>query len=252
MKRVHLPELEDYDWYPANIRNKLTQILRIAHQTIDTPSHFGPYVQKLLDHSTSKQIVDLCSGGGGPIVDIFAKLPTAKKLYLTDLYPNESAKQELDSENIVYYPDPVNAADVPKELQGVRTMFSSFHHMRPEIAKSILKNAWENKTPIGIFELTSRDFLSFLSATILFPPAGVIRLLFEKPELENFLFTTLLPVVPATLAWDGFASCWRTYSVEELNEMTSDLQSADYTWEIFETSLSPLPYDVPVLLGYPS
>jgi hypothetical protein len=46
------------------------------------------------------------------------------------------------------------------------------------------------------------------------------------------IFTYLIPVAPLIFAWDGFVSCLRTYSPEELQELISDLGDDCYSWEI--------------------
>ena len=42
--------------------------------------------------------------------------------------------------------------NVPESLNGFRTLFSSFHHFRPEQARAILANAMEKKQAIAVFE----------------------------------------------------------------------------------------------------
>jgi hypothetical protein len=59
---------------------------------------------------------------------------------LADYSPNLPAfkrLQYLQPQQIHRISTPVSALDVPKELQGFRTVFSAFHHFRPELpAKS--------------------------------------------------------------------------------------------------------------------
>lgn len=46
-------------------------------------------------------------------------------------------------------------------------------------------------------------------------------------------------------------SVLRTYTPEELAQMTSGLQAPDYRWEIGELSLKGVPAQVPYLTGAP-
>lgn len=50
---------------------------------------------------------------------------------LTDLYPNPSSGLHP---RIRWQLDPLDATRVPPRLTGVRTMFSAFHHFRPNAA----------------------------------------------------------------------------------------------------------------------
>jgi len=45
--------------------------------------------------------------------------------------------------------------NVPAELKGLRTMFTSFHHFLPEEARAVLQNAVDAGEGIGIFEITA-------------------------------------------------------------------------------------------------
>ena len=59
----------------------------------------------------------------------------------------------------------MSATAVPARLSGFRTMFTSFHHFKPEQAQAILADAVRNRCGIGIFEFTYRMnwFLLLLS-----------------------------------------------------------------------------------------
>ena len=77
-------------------------------------------------------------------------------LILTDLYPNSQVAESIESsrnEWLRYETTPINAANVPSELAGLRTMICSLHHMRPEVAKGILQDASAKKQPFLAFEI---------------------------------------------------------------------------------------------------
>ena len=59
---------------------------------------------------------------------------------LTDKFPNSDAvaqSRRLRDQTVRYHPEPVDATRVPEELTGFRTMFSAFHHFRPELNKGV-------------------------------------------------------------------------------------------------------------------
>ena len=98
------------------------------------------------------EILDLCSGAGGPIASLVDELEMhgyQVRVRLTDLYPNPKTTSHP---RVVWLAQSVDATRVPPELAGVRTMFSAFHHFRPAAARAILKDAFDRRRAICIFE----------------------------------------------------------------------------------------------------
>ncbi len=102
-------------------------------------------------------------------------------------------------------------------------MFSSFHHFRATDARRVLANAVERSKGIAIFEIARREPKLILA--ICFIP---FLILFLTPRIGPFrwsrlLRTYVLPVVPFVLWFDGWMSCLRCYSHEELSELVRSL-----------------------------
>ena len=95
MGRLHLLELEDQPWYPAAVRDAATDFLRFALESGDIYAPAAPLLQDLLARTGTRQIVDLCSGGGGPWTRLLPALDSDVRVCLTDLYPNRSGMQRL-------------------------------------------------------------------------------------------------------------------------------------------------------------
>jgi hypothetical protein len=106
-----------------------------------------PVLRTMLENSKTSCIVDLCSGGGGPILSLYEiLLPDHDQVQftLTDKYPNINAFQRISSKypsGIRYVADPVDATNVPNDLHGMRIMFNAFHHFPPESARRVLESA---------------------------------------------------------------------------------------------------------------
>jgi hypothetical protein len=58
--------------------------------------------------------------------------------------------------------DSVDATQIPGHLKGLRTLFSSFHHLNPEEARLLLQDSAKKRQVIGIFEASARHSLSCL------------------------------------------------------------------------------------------
>jgi hypothetical protein len=66
MKRLHLFEIHDQEWCPRAIRNAETDYLQFV---IAKMKGYAPMVSILaaaLQRSGTRQVLDLCSGAGGP------------------------------------------------------------------------------------------------------------------------------------------------------------------------------------------
>ena len=257
MRRLHLFELEDQAWFPRVIRDAGTAYLRKAIEISGQAERLAPLLAGALARNDSKHLVDLCSGGAGPvpaIVEILAREGIEVTAELTDLYPNVGGldhASEGGNGRICWRAEAVDATALPKDARGTRTLFSALHHFRPKVARAILVDAMRSQQPIAAFEVVSRHPLSLLS--IVLSPIAVFLLvpLIRPFQTSWLLFTYLIPIIPIFVVWDGLVSCVRSYSEAELRELTAGLDEAGYTWEIGRVSLSPAPIDGTYLLGHP-
>jgi hypothetical protein len=257
MKRFHLVEIEDQPWCPASIRDGATDYLQYIQSKMQPYRAIAPRLAKAIQITGADQIIDLCSGAGGPWVDLLpyvsANLDRPVPILLTDRYPNLSAWQRLNdqSEGIFQFVNnPVDAVQVPQNLTGFRTLFSGFHHFTPEEAARILQDTTSKGQGIGIFEATERKAPAMVG--MLFVPLIVALV---TPAIHPFrwsrlFWTYLVPAIPLIGLFDGFVSCLRTYTLEELREMVKPL--ASYTWEIGQERVVGMPVKVTYLIGYPN
>lgn len=94
MSRIHLFEFEDQKWFPTFLRNYLTDFLQFGSNKFNMYSGIVPILKKGLEKSTSNQIIDLASGGGGGLISLSKELLQQNpnlKILLTDFYPNKTA-----------------------------------------------------------------------------------------------------------------------------------------------------------------
>ena len=260
MRRVQLVELEDQPWFPRLWRDAGTAYLELAARIAGHSARLAPELARVLRASGAKRIVDLCSGGGGPVVAITEELAKAGQpveVLLTDFYPNLPAfarARELSGGRIDFSTAPVDATKVPAELGGLRTIFNAFHHFPPAAAARILGDAADARQPIAVFEIAGREpatLLGILFAPILF----ALTLPLLRPFRWAWLpFTYLLPVLPLFVLWDGLVSCLRVYMPADLRELLARLERRHrdaYTWEIARVRLGAAPAHATVLVGLP-
>lgn len=234
MRRRHLLELEDQSWFPAVIRNLSTDYLQFIQERFRIDRAMTPLVRRALDHGRTSQIVDLCSGGSGPLLGLVTDLAAEGRpihATLTDLFPNVPAfaKMAGASDGLIdYEPGPIDARNVPARLTGLRTIFNGFHHLKPADARAVLHAAAAARQPIAIFEVSER---SLRTLPVLLTPIFVwLATPFMRPfTWQRLVWTYIVPLVPLTCLWDGVVSQLRAYTVAELEGLCEG--SAPMQWE---------------------
>lgn len=257
MRRIHLFEWEDQPWCPRALRDAGTAYLRVAARVSGQTAKLSPKLVETLDRTGETRIVDLCSGGGGPLPELVATLVSQGRdvrATLTDLYPNRAAFASVASDpRVTVWDAPVDATAVPDALPGLRTLFNSFHHLRPAAAKAVLADAARSNRPIAVFELVGRTPPMLLG--MVFSPIGVLLLMPLTRPLRPaaLIFTYLIPLLILLVLWDGIVSCLRVYSPRELAEMTASIDAPPgYTWDIGTIPMGPPGMRATYLIGRPN
>lgn len=247
MPRLHLLELEDQPWFPKPVRDGATDFLSFVGSVIEAPYRaFVPRLAAAMKKTGDTRLLDLCSGGSGPLrvlVRMLKREGIDARALMTDLYPNVPRLQAIaeDSAGLIDFSrEPVDATNVPTELRGFRTLCNAFHHFRPELARKILEDAVRKRQGIAILEFVERTPAAMASI-----PFAMLQSLVVTPFLKPFrpsklFFSWAVPLIPFTVLWDGTVSCLRVYSVEELKELVAGIPAADYEWDIRRDAYGPL------------
>lgn len=261
MKRIHLFEIEDQSWFPDWIRDYLTKNLNVFHKILNTKEDLANLLNKVIEKTGKSEIVDLCSGAGGPIIETATLLKekhgrTNLKLTLSDLYPNKKVAKMLNSDedkSVSYYENSLNAEHVEGKLTGIRSMVCSLHHMKPEVATNILADAQNSEEGFCAIEISDNSYpkwIWWLTIPFSFIICLFITPMAKKLTLGQIIFTYLIPIVPLFFAWDGAVSNARTYTMDDIEIILSKIRKPQYTWEpgVLTEGKSKKMY----LIGYPT
>ncbi|MBK6967226.1 MAG: class I SAM-dependent methyltransferase [Bacteroidales bacterium] len=256
--RDYIFEFEDLSWFPAGIRESMTDYLRYLITALDFYKPVTPLIIEGLDRTNAHNIIDLCSGGGGAIEQIHENLARQMgkhvKITLTDKYPNSSAYEFISAKtngNISFSETSVDAANVPEALIGFRTIFSGFHHFDKNYAKTVLRDAVNAKAGIGIFDGGDKHIFAVFAIIIMHPIIFFLFTPFFKPfRLSRLIFTYLIPVIPFCTVWDGIVSIIRLYRPKELLKMALEVDDETYVWKAGRMK-SRFGLNVTYLTGYP-
>ncbi len=255
MPRLHLIEIAEQPWCPSPIREGLTDYLQFV---IDRGRPYAPAVPLLaglLTKTAATRVIDLGAGAGGPWRSLAADLTAVGApvtVRLTDRFPNPAAFAQLarDTGGVVTGDGrSISAEAVPRDLAGVRTIFSAFHHFAPDHARRVLADAVAARAPIAVFEATRRDVPAIL-VMLLTPLLVLLGTPLIRPfRWSRLLFTYLIPLIPLVVLFDGIVSCLRTYTPDELRALAGSIDAPDYEWTAGTAGPGPIP--VTWLIGHP-
>ncbi len=231
MQRLQLFEFCDQKWLPDFVREAFHDCLAFCHHI-----SYRPYTKlpKLLaDISVrlkAKEIFDIASGGGEQIRDICdmhkkGMIGTDKmpRFILSDIYPNiESWKclqKDFGSQAVSFYNMPVDFNHIPESAPRHWSIFTAFHHLSPPVAQNLINEAVARADSLLIAEVAKRTWLHIF-IMILAMPSHILAPLFSRhTSFKKILVTTIIPIVPLMITFDGVVSVLRAYSREEIIAM---------------------------------
>jgi len=257
VRRFHLFEIEDQSWCPATVRDLATDYLHFIQTALPLHRAITPFIRQALSAAGTTRIVDLCSGGSGPVPAVLADLGQSgvpATAILTDLFPNTAAFEAVARAShgaIDYVRTPVDARAVPRELIGLRTLFNGFHHFKPEDARAILLDAANARQPIAIFEASRRTFKTILPVLLMPLFVWVFTPMMRPFSWKRLLFTYPLPCVPLICLWDGLVSQLRAYTADELLALGRPAGDT-MNWQAGYTPLIAGPGLLTYLIGWPA
>jgi hypothetical protein len=238
LTRFQLFELHEQPWYPQVLRSALTEWLRALWEYSEAARVIAPLLERIIRETGSKQIIDLCSGGTGPMIPVGQRLEARGiqiPILATDKFPDRAVMADLSAKTfgrIRGVVESLDATQLPETLTGLRTLFNSFHHFSPKLAQKILQDAYRSRQPIAIFEITERApgkvALSFPATFV----AVFLLLARMRPwRLSWWLLTWVVPIIPLSIGWDGLVSHLRSYTGVELGALVEAMDQG-YSWEM--------------------
>lgn len=254
MERIHLFELEDFDWVPSAIRDGGTDLLDLAFDRLGFYPRLrslgvAPRLAQVLEDTGQTEVLDLCSGGGGGTLSAWRLLsPSAREhasLTLTDRNPNAAGIARvaaLADPRVRYAPERVDAMSGGGDAPGVRTMSGALHHFTPEAVKELLSGVVARRAPLVFFDVAASPALR-KTPVVLAPLAMIVNMamlflaslalvpLARPFRLSRVLLTYLVPAIPTLVAWDGTVSALRAYTPDEVLSIARSVPGADaYAW----------------------
>ena len=239
------------------IREGMMDYLRHMIGWTDFYQPCAPIIKEVLLSSRSNRLVELCAGGGGGITKMLQYLATMEchpSVMLTDLYPNKNRWTELENQSsqISFYPEPINALNVPEDCNGVRTMFSALHHFKPPQVRALLADAMSKNESVAFFDAGTTSVLNIFGVVLLEPITFLLLTPFFKPfRWSRLFYTYMIPLIILCTIWDGSISVLRFYTKRELEDVVTGLPGNNYIWKVGSVK-NKLGIPVHYIIGHPS
>lgn len=224
---MFLKELEDYNWFPSCLRKlQLEYVGWISVQL----KLYRP-ILKLLNKFPSNQWVDLASGSGWPAFYIQKNASLQIHYILTDLYP-ESVSNKVKAHLEIKH-ESVNLLKFEPQVGKQYSLFNAFHHFTSEQQKEIIKKMKEARASCIIAEVLEPSWLCFIQVTLASLIIQPLTAWAIQPfSIVRMITTYLVPIQLITVAWDGWISVMKSKTIQQYNELVTDLADHQYSIEV--------------------
>jgi len=211
-RKSFLIELEDQSWFPGWMRQYQVDFLGGVSKITGL---YRP-CSELLQSFNAEKIVDLASGNGQSTQTVLSELDNVVVDY-TDKFPPQS---RLKINRLDLLNDPLPDADL-------FTMFNGMHHFKEADISALVERIPIRSCFLFIEPIGPRlgSFVK-VSLSTLFLPFFLVP--FLKPFRWDRLFITyLLPLGPLICFYDGVISVLKSYSINELRSLASELSTKE-------------------------
>jgi hypothetical protein len=226
-------ECNDSEWAPVALRETLVESLSRTLVWGRVLSGLVEPFERFLDAAGTREVLDLCSGAGGPAANLIGEIERSggavPRFLLTDLAPRLAAWKLLARRPpgaIDWVARPVDALAVPERIARgrARVIINALHHFPPEAAGRLLCSAMNGAPGIFVAECLVRDPAQLIAMA----PAGLPALLLNPilsptRRLAKAALTWLTPIALAAAAWDVGVSVLRLYGESQLRALVAPL-----------------------------
>lgn len=226
--RIHLFEFTDQSWLKGSAREAFMDCIDVIHHIARPYKGLAAKIKECADHAKSDSILDTCSGGGEQLRfildDAHSQVVEIPKIIASDLFPQtEQYRGIIDTHGehmFDYITSSVDLLDkTTHEDYRFMSLFTALHHFRPVEVRDIFKSAIETKDAVFVAEFTERTFINAIGPIIFAPMFLIAPLFSRRPTFLKIIFTTIVPVIPLMVVFDGLVSTFRSYTVEEIEEL---------------------------------
>lgn len=214
-----MKELEDFNWFPAFLRNFQTDYIGFVVAKFNI---YNVFVDYLNEHPLkTKKMFDLCAGSGEPAISIFKKTNNFQELILSDKFPRTDFTNQT---NIMYADESIDVHTISFEEDVTYTLFNAFHHFADEVKIEMLEKCKAAKSNLFIVEILEPSLLFYLKVLVLTTFGVLLFNPFVKPfSWKRLIFTYILPINLLTITIDGMISVYKSRRLKKYQTLFSKL-----------------------------
>ncbi len=224
---MFLKELEDYPWFPSNLRKmQLEYVGWISVQL----KLYRPLLKEIIKFP-SNQWIDLASGSGWPAFYLQKNASHQIHYTLSDLYPDSvsnEVKKQIEVER-----EPLNLIDFQPETRKQYSLFNAYHHFSSAQQKQLIKKMKEANASCIIAEVLEPSLLSFIQVTLAAFMVQPLTAWAIRPfSILRMITTYLIPIQLVTVAWDGWLSVFKSKTAKHYKELVCEFSDHQYSIEV--------------------
>ena len=234
-----LTEITDWPNCPLWLRALVVEFLETMWRIGGIYKPATEILANLLQDSGKRRIVDLCSGGGGPLLSLLEpidqRMQVPVEVVLTDLHPRSEILEPVAQRNpqqLSWWPNPVDATRPPELPEGIYTIFEGLHHLEKAQVRELLEHCKTTHRTIAAFEISTKTLHNVLGLP--FIPLAVLAFTpWIRPfSVRRLLLTYLVPIAPLAVLWEGAISIWRSHSFRSLQAMANRHSTDQYQFSV--------------------
>ena len=207
MKRKHLPQISNQDWYPKLLKTCMYEFLTWFVSKVHAAKPFMPIIEEGLAHTSTHKIINIDQEIGAGIETIIPYLPKTIEVKKIPL-------QQFNSKE-----------------KGLYTCINSFHLLKPNVAKKLISDIANSNQPVTVLEGNNNSLWQLFGMLIFVPLSVILSAPFVKPfRIERLVFTYLIPILPIVTSIDGIIALFKLYAPKDLNKLVSEIKVPNYTW----------------------
>lgn len=221
-----LKELEDYDWFPAQLRRWQMEYIGNVVTWFQLYKPLKPVLLHMISENKIDVLQDICSGSGIPAINMHDLLGGSFKTILSDKYPDRSFKV---SGNVCYLEKKEDVLLLKPSPGICYTMYNGFHHFSSVDQINLVKKMVSYKNLFLFAEIVQPGFFTLIKVIFTTTLMQLFTAPFIKPfSMKRMFFTYILPVNLFTILIDGIISVLRSKSAGRYRELFTGLTTNDF------------------------
>jgi hypothetical protein len=202
-----VPQVTSQPWCPAGLVALIHEFLVWFVGVVGAARPFVPLVDEAMARAGSRRLVDLRTGAGSGAEVLRPLLP----------------------DDVAVVPTAAGGASDPGE--GARILVNGLHRLDADEAMALVARAFAERRVLLVVEGNDDSRWQAVGMLVFAPLSAVLTAPFVRPfRVARLVFTWLVPILPALIAYDGIAALYRLYNPGDLDRIFARAGGDGYRW----------------------